>query len=128
VLKNLVETVRDNPVRVRAPAAISESLQTNFEAKTPIISISNDTLLRKDNKHGGDMALVQRIVDEGAVIDKSSRGAPEYWAVAYIDNQLWKVAIKKSDTGFMYAASYHRIQSQQVKDVVIPELIIEAEE
>ena len=117
VLKNLPQTIR-----VRAPAAVSESLQTSFETTTPIISISNDTLRIKDQKHGGDMARIQQIIDEGAVIDKSERGRKEYWAVAYIDKQLWKVAVKQSEAGFMYIATYHRIRANEVKSVVIPDL------
>jgi Phage Mu protein F like protein len=110
--------------RVHAPVAVSPTIVEALDSKGAIVTVSNTTLRTKVGKHAvveiSRFALIQQILDRGALVDMGQRGT---WAVAWIDGQLWKVALKRSKDGYAYVATFHPIDRRRLPaNTVIPEL------
>ena len=101
------KTYAKMPERVWMPAGYVPDLAERFGAKSPLVSVSGDTIAAKVGKHAvvglDDFAKVQQILDEGIAIDRG-RGDIAFWLQR--DDASWLVAaVKKSDKGFLYLST-----------------------
>lgn len=114
------------PERVRLPAAYSVSVQAQLNASGPFVSVSNDTLVAKTSKPDpGSRArfeLAQTLVDKGALVDRGARGL---WAVGWIGDALWRGAIKRARSGYLYFATFGQIRARELRGVVVPRIDLE---
>ncbi|MBX3545579.1 phage minor head protein [Chelatococcus sp.] len=92
------------PERVRMPVAVSEGLQQQLAAKSPVVAISNDTMRAKTAKHRPvvveTFSDVQTMLDQGEVIDEK-RGDDQRSVFVEREGGWWKAVVKRSARGFL---------------------------
>lgn len=104
--------------RFDMPVAVSGALRESWKASSSIIAVSNEVMRRKIDKHApvdvDSFARVQQIVDEGEEIDEG-RGQSRRSVVARIDGAWWKLALAKTQRGYMRIATFLRVRSHEVE-------------
>jgi hypothetical protein len=102
--------------RVAAPAGYSTAAQASLGATSPVVIVHNDTLRSKAAKRAAiapeSFALVNRILDEGRIIDEGRDGARSAWAT--IDGTVWKAVLRKTAAGLLRVQTLHRANQRKL--------------
>jgi hypothetical protein len=105
------------PERLSMPAGISEAAQAALQAKSPVVAVYSDGLNKKtappDNRDPARFALVQRIMDEGEMIDEGRAGARTYFAT--IDGQPWELVVSISKGGYLWVRTLHQAKLRDIQ-------------
>ncbi|WP_020185940.1 phage minor head protein [Methylopila sp. 73B] len=105
------------PDRARLPVAVASDIAKATGAKSGVVSLSNDTLATKMEKHGFGLeaaAHVQKLIDEGEPVrDASKKSARSL--VGRIGDRLWRLALGVSKDGFLYVRTLHPTSPSRVE-------------
>jgi len=104
------------PERVSLPAGMSTAIQSELQAKSPLIMISTDTVRVKSDKHANfglhRAAKIQKMIDEGDIVDEE-RGDDQRTVLLNEGKQVWKVVITKSRGGYLRVSTVHEISAKR---------------
>lgn len=107
------------PERARLPVAVATELAEELGAQSGVVSLSNDTLVRKVAKHGVGLeaaAHVQTLIDEGEPVEDRSRASVRS-IVGKIGGSLWRLALGLSAEGFLYVRTLHPFSPRRLRKV-----------
>lgn len=117
------------PERVRLPVAYSVTVQQRLDAKTPIVAVSSDTVLRKTTKPDAgsraDFRLAQPVIDKGLLVDKGGQGL---WALGWFGKTLWRAVLRRSANGFAYVSTFHPVDRRRLGGATAPRITIGEDE
>lgn len=107
--------------RIDLPIAVAGRLAEQWNAKSTLVTVSNETMRRKIAKHAAvDAAafgLAQEIIDEGVVIDEGKL-ANRRTILSKKDGAWWKLVLSRSAGGFMRIATMFRVKAGEAERVI----------
>lgn len=101
--------------RVQLPVAVAPKLAEALDAEAALVTVSRDTLAVKLSPGRarptaiGTFALVQELIDAGAVVDRGQNNRRS--VVTEHDDRWWNTVVARSATGFLRVVSVHRIDA-----------------
>lgn len=104
--------------RYDLPVAVAGRFATEMKATSRLISVSNEVMRRKIDKHAfvdvDRFAMVQQVVDEGETIDEG-RGENRRTVVALIDDVWWKLVLTRTARGILRIATFFRTNGKEIE-------------
>jgi len=109
------------PGKVWLPAGQNQALADELGAKSPVISITSETIAERMEKHKlpvGDFAVLPQILSEGLVLpDPRGRGNVRS-LLAKIGKAFWRSFVTVSDNGYLRATSLHQRNEKEMRNQV----------
>ena len=97
------------------PLAVSRRAADEFTAKSELITVANDTITKKVDKHSevepASFSLVQQILDGGEWTEGSDPAVRNILAV--IDGVHWVLAIRASRKGYIQLRTLFRASARR---------------
>ncbi len=104
------------PERVQLPVAFAPEAVARMNGIGFVISISNDTVAVKTDKHDKvrpeRFRLVQELLDSGEAIERPD-GSLTYWK--QIDGKWWATALRRSAAGFVRVATLFQTSARRMR-------------
>lgn len=106
--------------RFRIPVAVAPGLQDALDAQGALVSVSNDTINRKTEKHRRDaralMARLDEMLAAGQIADEGQHARRS--VILNEDGRWWRIVIARSARGFLYVSTAHRIDARRARRIL----------
>jgi hypothetical protein len=109
------------PQKVWLPAGVSKDLADELGAKSPVISVTSETITERMGRHKmsvDDFAILPELLAEGLPLP-DPRGKSNVRAIIrQIGKSWWRAFVTLSETGYLRATSLHQKQEKELRNAV----------
>lgn len=109
------------PQKVWLPAGVSKDLAKDLGAKSPVISVTSETIVERIGRHKlaiDDFAVYPELLAEGLPLP-DPRGKSNVRAIIRrIGRAWWRGFVTLSENGYMRATSLHQKQEKELRNAV----------
>lgn len=106
------------PEKTWLPAGVSLPLQQQFEAKSPVVSVTSEAIADRVKRHKmevKDFAVLPDLIEHGTVLP-DPRGKANVRSIFHRDGKTWwRAFLTMSVTGFLRITSLHQKQEKEVR-------------